>query len=160
MRIFTTLLLLVLLSCSGPNGQPATSEEPDLATEILGTWEIMEMQVHAPSYLGEDTTVVQDIKEADWGQIYGVKPARTTYINDGKLRREFSFINGLPGDVTHGLWSVVGDSLRQIEPSITFFYKPLLSGGQLELTGKIDWDRDGQRDDDYRALFRLVGTTQ
>lgn len=161
MRISPFFFLLLLLSCE-PNTNPATDQpnpSNDLRTQLLGTWEAMELNVQSATYLGEDTTYQQVIKEADWGRLYGVKPAQTTYTDDRKLRRTHYYTTGQLIDVVNGIWKVEGDSLHVIEPNITFSYHAELIGEQLKLTGLIDWDRDGEKDDNYIATFRLVGRT-
>lgn len=157
------LLTLAIMACN-PDGSSAGSTATkapklDLSSAMLGTWEIIDLQVVVPTYLGEDTTVVESIREADWMKIYGAKPARTTFTSDGKLRRTHYFANGEVADVTHGLWKVNGDSLIFIEPNVIYHYFPVLSDEKLELTGRVDWDKDKEVDDDYRATFRLVSRT-
>lgn len=161
MRLSFLLLLLTLLYSCGADAPPASEDDGaiDYNKALLGTWEIIELSVHVPTYMGQDTTVTERIEEADWSRKYGVKPARTTFTSDGKLRRTHYLVNGQLSDVTNGLWRVQGDSLFFIEPSITYLYSPYLKGEKLELTGRIDWDRDGEADDDYRGSFRLVGRT-
>ncbi len=157
------LLALVLVSCTADTSSTANTvakaPELDLSTAMLGTWEIIDLQVVVPTYLGEDSTVVESIREADWMKIYGAKPARTTFTPDGKLRRTHYFANGQVADVTHGLWKVNGDSLIFIEPNVIYHYFPVLSNEKLELTGRVDWDKDKEVDDEYRATFRLVSRT-
>ncbi|MEL6273848.1 MAG: hypothetical protein AAFU03_01925 [Bacteroidota bacterium] len=157
MRYSFFLALLPLVAC-----RPELVEEQkiDLSKELVGTWEVIELKTTNHSYLGEDTTFVLDIKEADWGRLYGVKPFRTEFINDGKLKRTHYLLNGNITDVVNGLWKVTGDSLRIIEPNITFYYMPTLDGEKLTLTGRVDNDQDGEVDDDYYASFRLVSRTR
>ncbi len=157
-----TFLLLFFFSCgsdqAADQNQSSSPAQP-LAEALLGTWEIIDFQVNVPSYLGEDSTVVESVKEADWVKIYGVKPARTTFTPDGKLKRTYYFANGQISDITHGLWKAEGDSLTFIEPGVVYRYFPQLVGEKLRLQGRVDWDKDGEQDDDYSANFRLVGRT-
>ncbi|MEM9836312.1 MAG: hypothetical protein AAF828_07405 [Bacteroidota bacterium] len=162
MRKITLLACVLLFACETEQkkGTTTDNQKADLATELLGTWEVMDISVHVPTYLGEDTTVVESIREADWGKLYGVKPARTRYTPDGKLMRTHKNIKDELIDVTHGLWRIQGDSLMVIEPNITFAYLPHLMNDKLELKGRIDWDRDGETDDDFQASYRLVSRTE
>ncbi|MEL6358021.1 MAG: hypothetical protein AAFQ37_13935 [Bacteroidota bacterium] len=157
MRYSFFLALLPLVAC---RPEPVEEQKIDLSKELVGTWEVIELKTTNHSYLGEDTTFVLDIKEADWGRLYGVKPFRTEFINDGKLKRTHYLLNGNITDVVNGLWKVTGDSLRIIEPNITFYYMPTLDGEKLTLTGRVDNDQDGEVDDDYYASFRLVSRTR
>ena len=155
------LATLLVIGCTNTDAQQ--QNKPDivpLAEAILGTWETIEVEANCPTYLGQDTTVHQLIKEADWSRRYGAKPARTLYTSDGKLKRTYYNINGQTTDVTNGLWKTVGeDSLFVIEPNTTLSYKHELNGSRLTLTGVVDWDYDGERDDEYRAVLRLVSRT-
>lgn len=159
---FFLLLFLLLYACGSDqkaDKNQGSGPPQALSEALLGTWEIIDLQVDIPSYLGEDSSVVERIQEADWGKIYGVKPARTTFTPDGKLKRTYYFANGQISDITHGLWKAEGDSLTFIEPGVVYRYFPQLEGEKLRLQGRVDWDKDGEEDDDYSANFRLVGRT-
>lgn len=163
---FNTLFLagalsLTFFSCTSE--APVTDSAPpvvDISEALLGTWETIEVEAESPTYQGLDTTIHQIIREADWGRLYGVRPARTAYTADGKLKRSYYNINGQVTDVTNGLWRAKGtDSLLVIEPNTTLNYRHELEGDRLTLTGIIDWDFDGETDDKYRAVLRLVSRT-
>ena len=152
-------LFLSFFSCE--TKEPPPPPEPPFSEKILGTWETVEVEATSPTYQGLDTTVHQIIREADWGRLYGVKPSRTIYTDDGKLKRTYYNSSGIVTDVTNGLWRENGaDSLLVIEPNTTLNYKYTLEGERLTLTGIIDWDFDGEQDDDYRAVLRLVSRTE
>lgn len=161
MRLLSLLIFLALFSCDQGNSSSTESSATadGLKSELLGTWEAMDLNIHSPTFEGQDTVVNQIIKEADWGQLYGVKPAQTVYTADRKLRRSHFYTNGQLINVVNGLWKLEGDSLHIIEPNITFSYLAKFDNQKMTLTGLIDWDRDGERDDDYTATFRLVGRT-
>jgi len=155
--------LVFLFSC-GDNVSDTVSEietTPGLSAAILGTWETIEIEVHSPTYQGVDTTVHQTIREGDWGKYYGVKPAQTVFSADGKLIRTHRMKNGKVADIVNGLWKIQGtDSLLVIEPNKTLYYKHTLENNLLTLTGIVDWDFDGEEDDDYRSVMRLVSRTE
>ena len=163
MRLLLLVLLLSIVSCTSDSTATSSAQEEvnpvSMDEALLGTWEITEMRVKAPTYLGSDTAFVQHIKEAEWAQVYGVKPARTLFTEDGKLKRTYYFKNGKVADVVNGLWRIKGDSLFVIEPNITFTYFPTLDGEKLKLNGVVDYDRDGEIDDTYEANYRLVART-
>jgi len=160
LTILPSAFLALFFACNGPEPAPEAPVEPPFSEALLGTWETIEVETHSPTYGGQDTTVHLLIKEADWGRQYGSKPARTEYTADGKLKRTYYNIRGEVMDITNGLWKVVGeDSLFIIEPNTTISYKHELDGSRLTLTGKVDWDYDGEEDDDYRAVMRLVSKT-
>ena len=162
---FYLLLVLPLAAC-GPNPPaPAAAQDAvpavDLNEAILGTWETVEVQTTEPTYLKQDTTLYRHIMEADWLNVYGVMPARTVFTPDGKLRRTHRMRDGQVTDIKNGLWKVQSaDSLLIIEPNVTLYYAYELDNNLLTLTGKVDYDQDGEEDDDYRAVLRLVSRTQ
>jgi hypothetical protein len=154
-------LLILLVSCTN---DPKTPEDvaPELSLEeaILGTWETIELEIHSPTYQGEDTTVHQLIKEADWARVYGVQPSRTVFTADGKLKRTHKLVDGQDAGVINGLWKVTEtDSLFIIEPEVTYTYAPKMENQRLTLSGIVDYDFDGEKDDEYRSVMRLVGRT-
>ncbi len=154
--------MLALLSC-GPDSPDSPTPAPvgaDLSTGLLGTWETVEFDVDYRTYMGGDTAYAEHIREAEWGRKYGVHPPSTEFMADGKLRRTHRLRTGQIANVTNGIWKAQGDSLFVIEPNITYTYFPALQGDRLELTGTVDQDQDGQRDDDFRAVYRLVGRTR
>jgi hypothetical protein len=174
-HIFTGLMLKVktslpvllicaflLAGCGQENAATtATPPVPAIAEALLGTWETVEVETTSNSYYGQDTTVYQKIMEADWKNTYGIKPARTVYSADGKLVRTYYNLAGEITDLTHGLWKAQGtDSLFIIEPNVTMQYKYELDGSRMILTGLVDWDFDGEQDDNYRAVLRLVARTE
>ncbi|PHI20906.1 hypothetical protein CEQ90_05945 [Lewinellaceae bacterium SD302] len=164
MRVFFYPILLLFCFACTQDKESATSEPANesisLNEDLLGTWEIVEMRVKAPSYMGSDSTFIQHITEADWGQVYGVKPAKTAFTKDGKFKRTLFLRTGQTTDVVNGLWKIEGDSLLTIEPNVTLSYLPTLDGEKLKLVGTIDYDRDGVSDDEYEANYRLVARTQ
>lgn len=159
---YLTLLFLTIFSftaCS--DTEPATAPSaPDLSEALLGTWETVEYNIDYQTYQGGDTAYTETVQEADWGKVYGVKPPSTVFTSDGKLRRTYRMRNGEIANITNGLWKPRGDSLLMIEPNVTYTYFPELTGDRLSLTGVLDLDRDGQRDDAYRGIFRLVSRTR
>ena len=159
---FCLLLLLVTASCAGDEATtaPATTAPPDLSQDLLGTWETVELDIAYTTFQGGDTAYAEVIREADWGRKYGVKPPSTVFTPDGKLRRTHRLRDGQIANVTNGIWRTQGDSLLVIEPNVTYTYFPKLQAGRLELTGLTDQDQDGQRDDRYRAVYRLVSRTR
>ena len=158
-------LPLCLAACApdpAPASAPPSSSTPvDIEKELLGTWETVEIDVQYQTYQSQDTAFRQTIREADWKQLYGVRPARTEFTPDGKHRRTHQLSTGQIADVTNGLWKAQGpDSLLIIEPNHTLYYAHELRGDRLVLTGLVDYDQDGAVDDEYRSVMRLVSRTK
>ncbi len=158
--IFTLLALLTLLFACENNENPSSEAgNPLLSDQLLGTWENTDVVVEMPTYLGGDTTATDQISENDWIQRYGAQPTRTVYTEDHKFVRLHRLAGGAETNRTNGLWNENGDTLIIIEPNETTHYHAAFNGNRLTLTGKVDWDQDGERDDVYRGEFRLVGRT-
>ncbi len=161
MRYFLTLLCLLPLLFACENTEPAQQSDntATLGDQLLGTWENTDVLVEMPTYLGGDTTATDEIREGDWIQRYGAQPTRTVFTEDHKFVRLHRLAAGSETNRTNGLWNENGDTLIFIEPNMTTNYHAAFSGNRLTLTGKVDWDQDGERDDLYRGEFRLVGRT-
>ncbi|PPK88122.1 hypothetical protein CLV84_1086 [Neolewinella xylanilytica] len=153
--------LLFWSACGGTEHEPATAaDDRNLAERLPGTWETVELEVDYATYMGADTAYQEHIREADWGQVYGVRPPSTEFTPNGKLRRTYRLRSGEVANITNGIWKVTGDSLLVIEPNITYTYAYELENDRLELTGRVDQDQDGQADDDFRAVYRMTSRTR
>lgn len=126
----------------------------------MGTWETIEYEVNYATFMGGDTAHVEHIREADWGRKFGVRPPNTVFTSDGKLKRTHRLRDGRVANVVNGLWKEKGDSLLVIEPNITYTYLHKMEDDRLTLEGRVDQDQDGSRDDNFRAVYRLVGRTK
>ena len=159
--LYPLFLVLLIASCAAEDTD-GTDEVTGTGLEesLLGTWETVELNVEYATYMGGDTAYVEEITEADWGKKYGVHPPSTLFTADGKLRRTHRLRSGQVANITNGIWKTQGDSLMVIEPNITYMYAPQMQGDRLELTGIVDQDQDGQRDDSFRAVYRLTGRTR
>jgi hypothetical protein len=154
--------LALFAACSG-EGSSEKNVAPEVSTTkaMLGTWETVEMEVDYLTYGGQDTSAYEIIREADWGQIYGAKPPRTVFTPDGKLKRTHRLASGQVADIVNGLWKIHStDTMLFIEPNKTLFYHYILDGESLKLRGIVDADLDGEVDDEYRSVLRLVGRTE
>ena len=160
-----TPFLIPLLCLAACQSDPAPASAPntpvDISKELLGTWETVEVDVRYNTYQQRDTTFRETIREADWNRLFGVRPARTEFTPDGKHKRIHRLNDGQVSDITNGVWKAQGqDSLFIIEPNKTLYYAYELDGDRLVLTGVVDYDLDGQVDDDYRSVMRLVSRTK
>lgn len=161
--IYSTLLVisLGLLTCDTREAPMPEPNAPTPQTALLGTWETIDIRVDQATFQGSDADSLFRIREGDWGKTYGVRPARTVFTPDGKLRRTHRMRDGQVANVVNGLWKVQGpDSLFIIEPNKTLYYGFELQDDRLTLHGLVDHDLDGARDDRYRAELRLISKTQ
>jgi len=159
-----SLLCLILVSCQAePKDSNQTQESKPISEAMLGTWELIELEVSQVSIDGLDSNHHRLIQEADWIRLYGVSPGRTTFSADGKFIRRNKLVGSEEPTLTHGLWEILGtgDSIRVIEPNILQVFQASLNEtqDQFEWAGMVDYDGDQAKDDSYREKYRLVGRT-
>ena len=128
----------------------------DLNREMPGTWEIVNIRVDIHSPEGQDTIIQFEIPENEWEPVYNVKPKRTYFEVDKRYREEFRSIRDSLISSNSGEWSVEGDSLFMTEADTSYHYKVSVARGFADFRSLIDWDGDGEKDDDYFARHRRV----
>ncbi|MEZ5038256.1 MAG: hypothetical protein R2828_00125 [Saprospiraceae bacterium] len=136
------------------------SQALDLNKTLPGTWELININVKVNTFENMDSNFVQEIKEEDWEKIFYVKPVRTFYELDHKYRRaHFDLRDSLMSE-SRGMWNVFNDTLMMIEPDATYQYiVSQQSNGLLRVFTLLDWDSDGQEDDEYAGLMRYISRT-
>lgn len=165
-RITTYILILsFLIAC----GSEVKVDRKDSSTTVLeksipndklyGVWEGVTFQVSLNSVDNiEDSTAVFEVSEAAWEAKLQVKPVRTIYLPDSTYVQEFRTLQGEIYNTTKGLWNTYGDTIMLLERDATYTYDSKFNDkGWLELRSLVDWDDDGQLDDEYLATHRLVG---
>jgi len=149
--------LMLLSACRGEQNESSESEQkPDLKKELPGTWEMVSLRVDINSFDNRDTTVVFEIKEAEWEKAYRVKPSRTYFEMDNQYRQEFRSVVDTLISENRGMWNTFGDTLMLIEPDTSYRYIIGIERGLAEFRSTVDWDGDGQEDDDYLGIHRRV----
>lgn len=150
------LFLPLLLSCK--NDTTAENQKPASLKEALpGIWEAVSFRVLVNSAQNSDSSYVFEVKEENWESQLGIKPVRTYYFSDNKYLQQFRGLDDVPYDTTRGMWNVFGDTLMMIEANATYQYEVTLQKGLSEFYGLLDWDGDGQEDDEFIGIYRLVG---
>ena len=160
MRIFTLLLFLcsLFVACNNEPAQSAESvAQPDLKKALPGIWESVSIRVKVNTAENLDTSYIFEVPEQNWEQMLGIKPIRTYYELDNKYRTEYISRNDSITNVKRGIWNTFGDTLMLIEPDVSYQYSVrILSNGLAEFNSLLDWDGDGQEDDEYTGIQRLV----
>lgn len=155
------LAMLVLAACQSESKvEEAKPETLDLAKTLPGTWELVSIKVNVNSYENTDSSFVQEITEEQWEKTFYVKPARTYYELDNKYRRAHLDMNEQVMSEARGMWNVFNDTLMMIEPDATYQY--IVSqqpNGLLQFSALLDWDSDGQEDDQYLGVQRYISRT-
>lgn len=154
--LLIVLGLLALYSCKRDGKQQQEASKPDLKAILPGTWAATYLNVKMPTYQSGDTSEVFEASEEYWEAKYQVKPYRTYFDNEQKFHTVF---RGVRGDVfgeAKGIWNVFGDTLMMIEPKKSVQYKVLIDKGMAHFSAVLDWDLDGEEDDEFYAIFRQV----
>lgn len=155
--ILTVIALSAVFQSCQSGEKEANTPPPDLNKELPGTWEAVSVKVKVNSVMNEpDSSTTFEIKEEEWLDRMGVKPVRTYYQTDNKYRQEFRALNDTLLSISRGVWNTFGDTLMMIEPATTYQYTLRLKNGLAEFRALVDWDGDGEEDDDYTGVHRKV----
>ncbi len=155
-NILLFILSIFLVACGTENNR---TEEASVTMrkDFYGVWQGVSLKVNINAGLDiADSVSIFEIQEQQWEKTLSVKPVLTYYFPDSTYRQEFIALDGVVYDSIRGLWNVIGDTLILISPQATYQYKFKINEGLSEYKGYIDWDSDGQEDDEYVSIQRLV----
>lgn len=152
-------LLLFLLatwgfSCQTDSGTSNT--RPDLLEVIPGTWEAISFSVNVNSVGDTDSSYVFNIGEKDWKPKLGIRPLRHIFKADQNYVRESRSIENEVMDLARGKWFINGDSIRLVTPEATYEYEVTIEGSVSTFHCFMDWDGDGEEDDEYTGIQRKI----
>ncbi|MEQ8707133.1 MAG: hypothetical protein RIC19_24590 [Phaeodactylibacter sp.] len=150
--------LAFLIGCAGEPKSGSETETEDLETALPGTWESVSLRVDINTVDGTDTSYVFEVREEEWVQRLGVKPVRTYYKTDNKYDQVFTSMTDTILSTTRGMWNIFGDTLMMVEPNATYHYEAVIENGLITLKAQLDWDGDGEADDDYLGVHRKVSS--
>ena len=154
---FLSLIFLSIYSCSS-DATTSSSTSQNLLESMPGTWETVSIKVTVNTAGGQDSTYIFDVPERDWEKKLGVQPIKTYYEEgDGSTYySEYIDLDGTLKDETRGKWYVNGDSLRLVTADATYEYLVKINGGKGEFYSFLDWDGDGEDDDEYIGIQRKI----
>jgi len=159
-RILIVVLLASALACGNEPSKEPPNEAGELEMQdfLPGTWEMNSLSVLALSHEGiADSVYSLQIREQDWLKVYRTQPSQYAFRADKKFRIYFRDIEGQPIDSAKGIWNSFGDTLMLISPEETIQYRVRYKAGSLaEYRAQMDWDQDGEEDDQFQATFRKV----
>lgn len=156
-KIIGTLILgtLVIWACQREEQQEKATTV-DLKAALPGTWETKYLQIKMPTHNGSDSTSVFEASEEYWEAKFFVKPYRTFFSPEQKYHTVHRGLQGQVISESRGMWNTFGDTLLMIEEGSTVQYKLLVEKGQAHFSALLDWDQDGEEDDEYYLVYRLV----
>ncbi len=156
MRIYWILALGILALAACRREEKAETPKVDLKAALPGTWEAKYLQIKMPTHNGSDSIQVFEVSEEYWEAKFFVKPYRTYFSAEQKYHTTHRGLNDVLMGESEGLWNVFGDTLMMIEKDATVQYKVLVDKGLAHFSALLDWDRDGQEDDEYYLIYRLI----
>lgn len=156
--LFVIVLLGAVLSCQKDSAgeQDAGAEAVDLKAALQGTWQTFQINVAVNSADGKDTFRTESLTEAIWKETFNMEPPVWYFQPDQKYRRVHRSITGVEIDQSRGVWNTFGDTLVLIEPDATYQYIVKLGEGRAAFRTFLDWDDDGEEDDEYQGLQRQI----
>lgn len=157
LKLWRILFLAPLLfACQSEGGGGKATSRVDLLNALPGTWEAVSLRVLVNTADGTDSSYVFEVKEEEWVRRLGALPVKTYFMPNHKYRQEFRGINDSLLNTSRGIWNVFGDTLMMIEANATYQYQVSLRNGLAEFRDQLDWDGDGQNDDEYLGVHRKI----
>jgi len=127
-----------------------------LEKDIVGEWVNVSMKVWVNTYNNTDTSFMVDINEESWDMKMNIKPIVTKINNDGTYTSEFRNSYDSLIYKPKGTWLIDGDTLIMEDHQATYRYQIFIDGDMSVFKSMIDWDKDGNADDEYSGKQRKV----
>lgn len=169
--LFFAFLTMIFWSCqntteSEPEDETAIDEpqeEPvvDPSNTMVGYWETQEMTIYIQTKDGTDENDTLVATKDNFLEQTGVKTARGHYLDDGTFTDEYYNGDDSLFSTSEGTWSLMGDTLINTYDDTTAPYQYVVSfpdESTCHLSGWLDWDHDGERDDLMVGVSKRVGS--
>lgn len=155
--IFPLLSMFLLFSACQ---QDAVNENNmagyDLKTALKGTWQTFQINVAINTADGRDTFRTESLTQEVWEKAFNMESPVYYFQADQKFRRVHRTLNGEIFSQSRGMWNTFGDTLVLIEPDTTYQYLVRIGNGKATFRTFLDWDDDGEADDEYQGLQRQI----
>lgn len=156
--LFSIVLVLLLCRCS---------EDRRLRRAMIGEWQSETLSIVLHTANQADTTILIDVNSRNWIKQLGIKPIKTIYYEDGRYLTEYRDSNDIVIQATKGIWTVRNDSLFLTPDSdkdsvVVYGYRVNMKPNKLsaKFTTTLDFDDDGQVDDDYFSTQHKISSGQ
>ncbi|MCB9300554.1 MAG: hypothetical protein H6566_07890 [Lewinellaceae bacterium] len=158
--LLTLLFLSLILTQCQPSGKPETATETPvpLAEALPGAWESILVRVAVNTAENTDSSYVFEIREEEWLERTGMRPIKAYFQPDNQYRQVFTAGNDTIISVARGMWNTFSDTLLMVEPKATYQYIVTIDKGLAEFRTLLDWDGDGQEDDEYLGVHRKISS--
>lgn len=148
------LLSIGLIGCkTRPTG---TAAQAGLSVaSFVGPWIATSVEIATDGKCDKTSLIQFDSKEVAGSQ--GRKPAMTIFAADGSYREETYTISDSLVQSKAGFWHLFEDSLyMRVEGAGNqkIAFKATVEGKGLMLLSQIDWDADGERDDQMTVKLK------
>lgn len=159
--LLSGVLLTLILSCSKSNSSSSKVERPSSAV-LVGTWESEELTIRIHSAFGiADSTVILQANRDNWQDKMGLEPIVTTFRPDNTFSAIYRELDGSLRSESSGYFELISqDSLiiRRVKPGVeTIRHAWVMKNDSVYgFSSTIDYDRDGERDDEMFALNRRI----
>lgn len=156
-RHYVWMVLLIWGCQAAPANQTESAGSSVTLKAILpGKWETVSFQVTVQSFQNSDSTFVLAVEKGEWEKKLGIQPIQTAYHSDNKFLSEYknnkdSIVNNM-----RGIWNAFGDTLLLITPEATYQYVAKINNDQIAFRAMLDWDGDGQEDDEYIGIQKRL----
>ena len=157
--LWATMLLLPLLGCQQRDNASQETEKAELPpydSLLVGAWENVSLKVTVNTIDNTDSIFTLMVPAGEWENKLGIKPIRTEYAPNNTYRSEYRNLQDSVIRITRGIWNVFSDTLLLIEPEATYQYLMRYRNDIIEFRSQLDWDGDGQDDDEYLGLQRKL----
>lgn len=148
------LVALAWAGCVGGKGKPVTAAS--VGTDISGTWEARALEVTIRGKDNGPHDEALNFDTAEQSRLKGRKPQLTTIDPTGGYREETWTLHDSLLRAQNGSWHMHGDSVYfrlETDGARKLAYGVSRSGNRLVLHTRVDYDGDGQRDDELRMVL-------
>ncbi len=152
---FRILTLVISFSVLLVTWQPVEAQSDSAGENLVGLWKNITIRVEMKTYKGSDSSAAFIANERNWNKTMNIKPIRTHIKEDGSyISRYYSPDDSLVME-RRGNWKVHGDTLvmQETHPAdnryVAWFN---LKGDTVRFRRVMDWDKDGEADDQYTGV--------
>ncbi len=163
------IILFLLLSAACSTGQNKSQQGEGSADEvnfgdvqeqaIIGKWINSTIEVDLRTYNNSDTSFRVSINEDNWKLKMNIKPVETTLRENGTFLNNYLDTLGIVFHSNSGIWYLDGDSLfLEEESGEVYSFEVIVNGDVMEMHTIVDYDEDGEKDDNYFGTYKRVTT--
>jgi hypothetical protein len=150
-------------SCSSGSGDSGTQDQATpKASLFAGTWVSEELTIRLHTAYGiQDSSAVFSAKRSNWSSVMGMLPVETTFYPDYTFTALYRHRDSTISAQTSGYFELLGQDsiiLYRLQPSPEVIRHAWVNKNDsvMGFSSRLDYDRDGERDDEMYALNRRI----